>query len=336
VRIFIDEAGAFAYATKPWSVSCVGALVVPDAAMLELEDVVPRLAKRWGIAGEIKGRELSEEQARQLIALLSGYNVLFVSHAIDMALESCSFIDLQRRSQADEITRRLTSEFHPTYAAQVRSLSDGLRALPDNLYVQTVATIDTIYEAIQTATLYYVQRNPEELSAFEWTIDAKDKTRTRYETLWDAVVLPAIQSKSFRDPLVMLCGADYSWFAKFEETLTGTPSHLIEPLGERGPTRYTSITAILHSRTFADSRDIVGLQLVDAVTSILRRAFQGHLGDAGWSTLGSLLVRSRRQRNSIHMFSMAPHGVRVIRHRHAPYLRVVPHLDRTARPMLRR
>jgi hypothetical protein len=243
VKIFIDEAGSFARAPrKRWSVACVGAAVIPDRAYSDLETVIPRLRRRWGLGDvEIKGRNLNEEQACQLISLLAGYDILFVASALDMACEGGAFIDLHRARQAEELTRRLTPEFHPNFVAEAMALGTAIEALPDNLYVQGTATSRLVYETLCAATLYYVQRHPEELGSFQWIIDAKDKQITPYEALWKTLILPAVQSMSFDKPMARLRGADYSHYRKFQETLEKTPRHLLEPLGERGPTTYTSV-----------------------------------------------------------------------------------------------
>lgn len=337
MKIFIDEAGSFARApNRPWSVSCVGALVVPDEGYADLLVVIPRLKQRWGLGeAEIKGRSLTEDQARQLITLLAGYDVVFGLHAVDMALEVETFIDLHRKAQAHEVTRRVSPDFHPNLVAQLQEFRSTIESLPDNLYVQGTLTWGLVHDTLRNALLYYVQRRPRELGSFDWILDAKDKLQTRYEAMWNSLVLPAMQAQSFKEPLIMLRGADYSHFERFETRLEEIPQHLVEPLGHRGPETFVDVKEVLRHRTFADSASSVGLQLVDALTSISRRAMMGNLGAHGWDRLGSLVVSSERDRNAIHVVTLAPRGVAITPHREAPYLRVITHLDRTAKPMLK-
>lgn len=337
MKIFIDEAGSFARApSRSWSISCVGALVVPDDGYADLRVVIPRLKERWGLGeAEIKGRSLTERQARQLITLLCGYDVLFGLHAVDMALEVEAFINQHRRAQAEELTRRVTADFHPNLVAQLRGFRSTIESLPDNLYVQGTLTWGLVYDTLRSAIVYYVQRRSGELGSFEWVLDAKDKQKTRYEAMWESLVLPAMQAQSFKEPLIMLRGADYSHFKRFETRLKEIPQHLVEPLGHRGPETFVDVNEILRQRTVADSASSVGLQLVDALTSVARRAMMGNLGSHGWDLLGSLIVSPERDRNAIQMVTLTPPGVTILPHRDAPYRRVITHLDRTAKPMLR-
>ena len=78
-------------------------------------------------------------------------------------------------------------------------------------------------------------------------------------------------------------------YRAFEESF-GVP---VEQGGD-GPPRYgTDIGKLLRDNlAFRDSRDEVGLQLVDVLAAIMTRALNGSLGDDGWKQLGHLMVRT--------------------------------------------
>lgn len=58
------------------------------------------------------------------------------------------------------------------------------------------------------------QRKPNCLGLFNWSIDAKGKVITEYESLWKDIVMPYVQTKSLSDPFQFTEG-DYSFMERF-------------------------------------------------------------------------------------------------------------------------
>lgn len=305
MRIYIDEAGLFVPpSTEPHSYSLVLALAIPSSIEGELFYEFLRLRDSWPIKGvEIKGSKLEESQAAGLIEVVSRYDVVVNFFAIDMATHGDVISGELKMRQAAELTAHLTPAHRPNVVAQLHRDADVIRAMPNQLFLQSFLTIQLVLEAIQETTLYYVQRLPEELGEFAWFIDPKDHTITQMEEMWTKYILPMGEGHFARKPLAVIEGADYSDFdarytiaADDEETKRHREwMEQVYGLGLAGRRILRNANLLLSgNRTFPNSRDSLGIQLADMLAAILRRALNNHLRHAGWKDFGKLLVDKRR------------------------------------------
>jgi hypothetical protein len=299
----------------------------------------------WRIPGEAKGRELNESQIAAVVDLLDRYDAIAEMILIDMAGHTPSELSAYQVAQADRITANITPEHQPAVVESLRRLRDECLELSSQLFIEAFLIIRLIDAAIQTATLYYVQRAPEELGRFSWVVDRKGKSITAAESLWKALMLPMMESASFRKPLVKLVGADYSVFdARFEiceeNASEATKQHIewlrqIRP-PEVGPDARPAIDikAIMRDLTFADSATEDGLQLADVGASAFRRAFNGTLGWKGWKRAGRLLVR--RSEDTVHVVKLTtdPNLVGGRLGWSGPMVEIVEQLERNAKNMI--
>jgi hypothetical protein len=323
MRICIDEAGGFVFPQSgASSFSLVLALSIPSAIEAELFYEFLRLRDTWPEqAVEIKGSTLSESHAAQVIELVRRYDVLVNFRAIDMATHDDQVVDDFRICQANEVTAHLTPEHHPKLTAQLQSLADMIRSMPNQLFLQAFLTIDLLFEVIRETTLYYVQRKPSELGEIAWAIDRKDRTITKMEEVWTALILPVSEGRFARDPMGALAGADYSYFhtsygAKIDPKDAELARHLAwqhETFGTpRRPTAGKTVVKLkvllTDRREFLDSRDSLGLQLTDMLAAILRRALNGRLQPEGWSDFGQLNVRRSSPGSSFVQLGRAPNA----------------------------
>src|SRR5262249_10937988 len=270
MHVFVDEAGTFIRSqTKKWAVSCVGALIVPDDNLPEILECFQNLKKRWGAENaEIKGSKLGEQEISSLCSLLQPYDVIFQVTAIDMQTQDLARVTQHQSGQADKMTEHLTDEYYPDVVKQIEGLQAALRTLSNQLYVQALVSVELLSRVLRNATLYYVERKPEELGHFEWIIDAKDKELTPFEKLWRTILLPFLEWQSLREPFIKLQGADYSFFKPFLGVYPETPKHLQKAVKKESPFEYIDIRKIFRDRLwFEQSRDNLGLQLVDILTN---------------------------------------------------------------------
>jgi hypothetical protein len=304
VRIYIDEAGNFVVPADGQSLySLVLALVIPGSIENELFQEFLRLRDSWpNNAVEIKGSKLDEAQAAQLIELVAGYDVFVKFVAVDAATHDDSVVGPFKARQADSITANVTPEHHPPIAAQLRGLADAIRPMPNQLFVQAFLVIDLVLKVIEESTLYYVQRQPEELGSIGWIIDQKNRTITEMEGTWSTIILPMSESHFARSPLLTLKGADYSHFdARYgidpgDDEMKRHIEWTREAYGIRDDERPPGLNAGLllsEQREFADSASSLGLQLADMLATILRRALNNRLQPNGWKDFGRLLIQDR-------------------------------------------
>ena len=334
--IFIDESGSFVIPTNgKWSVCCLAALVFCDEEYPEIVKEFESLKSSWGEQEkEIKGRDLEERQIASVIQLLARHDVIFLPTTIDMGLQSLDGIQKHKEASVAGITKNITPAHSENLVKQLQSLQDKLRHLPEQLYIQFVMGSALIAEVLNIATLYYVQRRPQELGRFEWMVDAKDKSRTPYEDLWLNMICPVLMSKSLSSPVMLLKGADYSAFQGFIGVLPKVPEYLSKVVTDKGPFDYVDIGKLLETVHFKESREEPGLQLIDILCNALRRSMNGNLKREGWETLGCLMVGPERGKNVVHMIDLTATSSWVIKKGQAPYTAVVELTDKTANPML--
>lgn len=291
MHIYIDESGQFvARGTGPAKAAVVGALVVPSHQRVALLRDYKKLRKalRPG-AAEMKGSSITEEEAGRVIHLCTQYELLLVAVVIDLANISEAAVRQFQTAQADRLLEHITREHYPQMVHDVLHLSEAMRGLSPQLFLQAFATLQLVPEVLQFATLYYAQRTPLELASFEWTVDAKDKQVTVAERTWSTVLLPMMQTRSTKSPLLMLDTADYSAFERFTAPI---PNEDGQPSMEPG----TDLRRVIGEHlVFADSGRHLGLQLADNLVSLIGRTLNGKIATASTRDLGSMMPRFQGQ-----------------------------------------
>lgn len=290
VRVFIDESGSFSKGSQKYSPSVVGALVVPDLSMPKLQTKYAKL--RLGlpkVAGEVKGRLLDERSTARVIDLLKKNSVLFETVIIDVGFHTDSEFEAHRQRGANAIVARLTDKHHPNVVETAHRLRSELLQMPEQQYLQAVATFMLVAKVIAHTTLYFSQRTPNELAAFHWAVDAKERAvTTDWEKWWTLTILPWLQTFSMNEPMPFLKGADYSRFSRFE---MDTPEYLKEHLtDDEFAVRGINLRMLMTESFKFSSRAEPGLELVDIVTNALRRALVGNLQSSGWANLPDLMI----------------------------------------------
>ncbi|MCG3113225.1 MAG: DUF3800 domain-containing protein [Candidatus Manganitrophus sp. SB1] len=336
MHIFVDEAGPFIIPpARKYSVSCVGALVIRDLDLDRIFTEFEKIKKLWGISeGEIKGSKLNEEQIATVIYLLSGYDVIFEITAIDMAMQTPSGLTKHRLGQAEKMIERVTDGFHENVKRAFHDLREQLKGTSNQLYVQAVCSFELLYKTVQHATLYYAQRCPKELDEFYWKIDAKNNNLTPYEDMWQKIILPILQSKSFLRPFIQLIEADYSYFEKYFKESPEPPRHLAEAVSDARPFQYVQINKIYKKHlAFEQSHKSLGLQMVDILTTSVRRAMNGNLQPPGWSRIGQLMVQASKNSQVVQILDLS--GSRPPKYKaKPPYWKVVPLIEKTCKQIL--
>ena len=294
--VFIDESGIFVTTDelKP-SISCVAALAVTESHYDDISNTFELLVASWNLDGkEPKGRTLDESQVADTIAILKRYDVVLKVAAIDIGLHLPSEIQEHRALQCEKVTENVTKHHNPQLVEELNALKQRLSGLSLQLFLQAVMMVEVVDSVIRSTLLHYALTTPEALGAFRWVIDAKDdKKRTAYEDLWLTIVSPALQSKSLQSPFIHLEGCDYSYFERFcNRDRPEPPAHLRSAVRHHEvPFRSSDGRKIMEDLQFSDSRNSVGLQLVDILANAFRRACNGRLRRAGWQDLGRLVIR---------------------------------------------
>lgn len=332
MHIFIDESGPFLPPTKSaHKISCVAAVVIPSSQVDRLSSRYRRLLDRWGV-DELKGSKMDEEQIASVISLLREFEVIAEVVAVDTGITDSARVIAYRKLQADKLTEHFTDQDQGNIVSEFRRRREDMLALSPQLMLQAVMTISLVENVLQTATIFFVQRRPEELGDFRWVVDAKNVTVTKFEALWSSVILPFVQATSVREPFPTLERADYSHFSKYYMKTEDFPEHLREAIkrqrGTFGDGGIDLRRILTENLSFVDSKVEIGLQLADAVASGFSRAMNGTLQRAGWSNLGALFVREP-QLLTLRVDPTEPDSVSV----DAPYKPVLNEVRSSCRPM---
>ena len=346
MKIYIDESGGFIVPEQPASrVSCVVALVIPDSDVGALFADFALIRSAWLRdkkieSKEVKGSALTDEQVETVLWCLGRYDVVAEIAMIDAGSHSPEEIRRLRQVQADKIVKYLTPQHHPELRAEMERLRDEWLQLSEQLIVQMYVMLAAIDSVIRYVTLYYAQRRPKELGRFDWIIDPKDIGRTRYERVWEMVICPFLQDLSLRQPMIVLKGADYSAFDRFNSKLTEMPEELKDRAkidSTSGRFLATDVGKVMReSVAFPDSKSEIGLQLADVVANTLARAMNQKLPKNVWRHLGSLTIQKEKGHHSIHPILLTADEVEpgTIRHDRNYHGSVLEVLDSLCKPML--
>jgi Protein of unknown function (DUF3800) len=255
---------------------------------------------------EIKGSKLDESQAAQVISLVLRYDTLIQFIALDANTHLDPLVEEFKNRQADGVTANITREHHPGPILHLHQLGEAVREMPNQLFLQAFATWELIIRTIREGTLYFVQRQPEELGDIGWVVDRKDRTITQMEDTWSTLILPLSENAFAEKPLTCIMEEDYSHFdARYGFTeATADPEMLRhtqwlnsvygKPKAAKESVGINAKLLLTEQLTFQDSRDSLALQLTDMLAAILRRALNDRLQFAGWKDFGGLLVRQRQ------------------------------------------
>ncbi len=247
-----------------------------------------------------------------------------------------------RRSKIDRqmpVTQGITRNHQPNLVLDFYQLGEAVRAMPNQLFLQAFAMWILIIKIVREGTLYYVQRQPQELGDIGWVIDRKDKTITQMEATWSTLILPMSEKSFATEPFKTIAGEDYSSFRlRYGFTEATADTEMLRHMRwlrsfygkPDGPIQGIDSKRLLtEQRTFQDSRDSLGLQLCDMLAAILRRSFNGQLQREGWKDFGKLLIR---RHNPSDWFVQLDPGSDVYMPAHTN--KVWQTLDRKAKDML--
>ena len=326
--IFIDESGTFSPNIRgQHSISAVGALVIPNSAMKSFDKLYTRLRRRLPkTKSEVKGRNLSERQVAEVARMLRKIGALFEVVAVDMGMHSEEDLTRHRLGQAEAITTHLTSKHHPNLVKQVWELRRNLEDMSLQLYVQSVAMGALVYQTLKHADIYYAFRNPPELGEYHWRIDGKDRRGiTPWEKWWSTVILPTLESHTFRDPLIRAAEGDYRWQERFR---TRPSDYKLRFVNDPQKGEFCNLRMVM-TEDFRFSADPeFGLEAVDIVTNTIRRSLSGNFTRSGWMEIRQLMIH--RASHYIKLISLSRESVSSHR---IPYANVIDDFRHGGRAM---
>lgn len=307
MHIFVDESGTFAKSKNLGSWCVVAAYVIPEVRYAAAKEVLRHFKLRCGVRhdAEIKRKDVEESRYFELLDALKMVDGIGVAVATDASLNAGA--EEHKEQQAQKIEAYVPNMVHPEGQQMLMKLARDLRRLSEQNYVELVCRVTLVYDVLQLAINYYVQRLPATLSRFRWSFDRKDTKQNHFETMLQLMMGPLLQSKTLNEPFQAMDWADYSKMSRFD--FVGEASWLPrrEVDGRKAPAWDVGLIWREHLQ-FADSKSSPGVQLADFLASGLRAILRGgfHDNDQAAKRLGSCMVQRDKATPGIHLVGLTP------------------------------
>lgn len=308
--IFVDESGSFTtLATELDSWCVVAAYVAPEHSRRHIDSLISRVRAIGSNNGaETKLKHLTEEQYIWFLSELQKIGGLAFAVAVDVGLHSTEEVEKHRAGQADNIIKHIDKMIHEAGRQGLTDLSEQVRLLPLQLYTQLVCQIELFHKVLAMAPLYFVQRHPPALGHFRWRLDRKSDDPTAYEIAFKKVLPAILQSISLQKPMIMLEGADYSHFERFNYFPGEEPTYLRDDYGlEIEDGEKTDIGRVIREDfQLVDSASTPGVQVADLLASGISRLFRGRFSNEETIArlLGANMVQEIRRDVPIRLISL--------------------------------
>src|SRR6202035_3645500 len=164
--------------------SVVGALAIPDGKLefinRKYAKIGPRVPQE---KAEVKGRLLIEPQVNEVITLLARNDALLEITAIDLGFHAESDVAAYKQKHAEGMLAR-GDRFSRPHRTLVEKACHQISATSLPLYIQAISTFDLLHSIINHVSLYFAQRQPQELATFTWIVDGKEPGKKTNWEMW--------------------------------------------------------------------------------------------------------------------------------------------------------
>jgi hypothetical protein len=278
MNIYVDESGTFRTSPKVDSWCTVVAYVSPEPDRGPLERLVRALRTDCANGAEAKLGDITESRYMRFLRDLSRLDGIALAVAADAHLHTDESIRAHQTGQAHKVTEHIDKMRHPEGRIGLQALADAIRSLPTQLYAQLICQVELFHKVITRAITYYAQRQAPTLGHLRWRVDRKDTIPTAYESASRRILPALLQTKSLREPILMLTeSADYSFFKRFEYAAGEAPAYLRDDYGIDFGDRLANVgLMVAEDFELVDSAKVPGVQVADLLASGLRRVLRGN------------------------------------------------------------
>jgi hypothetical protein len=292
MHIYIDESGIFNNPENKENVaSVVAALTIPSAYKVKLFRAFSELSEHLPTnEGEVKGRLLDEPQVASVVSLLAKYDCIIEINAIDIALHTEDQLAKYQEGICNAVAGWATADRPEEFKKRVAEVAAALQKPKSPLFVESFLLMVLIPRILDISMNYYARRFPKELQSYHFVVDAKEKFITNFEKAWYTVIFPSIEHQSKQTPFQRLENGDYSYLEPYYELSPDRAKRAARELKDDGSKVAFDIERVLDDFKFQDSKDNLGLQLVDVIANATQRALNGRLKEEGYATIGTLMI----------------------------------------------
>jgi hypothetical protein len=215
--IYIDESGSFVCTEKPDAWSVVAAYVTYPSQRKKLSKLINILKVRCGktVQDEIKLKHVSQPNLEWFLEKLSNMGGILFCTATDVSKMNQQIVETHRDAQASKVVEHIDKMQHEAMKESLSELSQNIKGLSPQLYVQLTSQFTLINDILNRATLYYSQVRPSALSSFKWLIDQKNTTKIIFEEAFEKMAPAILQSIALREPFIELKEGNYSFMQNY-------------------------------------------------------------------------------------------------------------------------
>lgn len=279
---FFDESGNYSFPEDRFDCYVHAALICPDTALPTISAYVDEFRAASG-REEIHAAELDLNQLLEVARFIGRSDCQLLAHVTDTVLVTKSGIAQFRLDQAATLKRNLdwyrrestkaigspVPEIEDWYLRQIKRA--GLASqISHGEFVQARYLVELVIDAIQKSLLPYSDdRSRDDFADFYFCLDAKLPTKMAAgEKFLNDSIVPALGSRP-RQGLTLVSTWKEEPLHPFVKKFAGTRGRIMGRDVESG----IDLSLMFeHGLQFSDSRNHAGLQLVDAVAHIVRRA----------------------------------------------------------------
>ncbi|MCW2920748.1 MAG: hypothetical protein JWL76_622 [Thermoleophilia bacterium] len=268
MHFYFDESGDFGFPTDRFDCYTQAALACPDSRSDALQSYVEDRCREWDVE-ELHATDLADDQIEALCRHIASEPFVLTVTAFDTATTSAKGIASWRAGQADKIAEG--RDWYSKQGEGSQAVIDHMISLEkrarfasrcsDGQFVQGMFWIDVIYRALQQSVIVYRDDSwRDDFGDFRFVLDAKLPGKMDASEKWlRDTIGPIVHSNPRHYSLALL------------DTWAEPPVH---PFVEKYDTGVGVSVGKLLEGGFqcVDSRSEPGLQLVDTVAYVVRRA----------------------------------------------------------------
>jgi hypothetical protein len=267
MHLYFDESGDFAFPTDRYDVYVQAGLIVPDSFVGKVEHYVANKKSELAVK-ELHAAELPDEELVAICEWLNSGPLSLVGQATDTAVMTAAQLRDYRQEQAARLAENLEqykaaggqwTGADAWYTRHIKRAELSSR-VSDSEYIQAHMLVGLIHAALFKSIVRYIDDSwRDDLVHFHLILDGKlpDKLAAGEKDL-DVLLVPLLGSNDYELVVPNTWGDEpvHPFAAKFFE-----------------PSENVSLNRIFeHGLRFEPSHEHAGLQLVDVVAYVTRRA----------------------------------------------------------------
>jgi hypothetical protein len=267
VHLYFDESGDFAFPAEGFDAYVQAGLICPTSFVGKIEHYVENTKRRLGV-DELHASELPDEELAEICRFIVGGPLSLIAQVTDTDVMTDEQITEYRNGQAAVLERNLADYkkaggvwegAEAFYGRHIKRAALASR-INNSEYVQGDLFVRLIHAAVFKSIVRYLDDAwRDDLAEFRIILDGKLPGKLAAgEKELDTLLLPRLGSNDFA--LVV----PTTWYEE--------PVHPFVERFSAGDKKLSLNRLFEHGLVFADSRAHAGLQLVDVVAYVVRKA----------------------------------------------------------------